>query len=428
MLPNVEYIKTLVNGLKEFVNSKIKLVRKDIDSLPQADWNQNDPTAKDYVKGRTHWTEHKEIWEELTYDNYAKAGLLRTSDVILTFKIDGIEYRDIVGVWKFSTMTFSAGNNTISLNYQEPSGFSKYSNVLFLHKFDEVHQIDEKFISIKNSNIVNGRASGSVHGSNINPTVDSGLTAEDFGDYSFSFGVGSVASDTGASAFGYYNQANGEYSHAEGKETKAEQIASHAEGWETVSSGLDSHSEGFRTTASDAASHAEGFETVASDVYSHAEGRNTVASGSFSHAQGYQSKASGSGAHAEGYATDASGEYSHAEGYGTVASGDHSHVSGSYNIKDINNEYVYIIGNGTSIVSGDRSNAYTLDWDGNAWFAGDVYVGSTSGTNKDDGSKKLATEAYVDERACVLTSSTPGSTKKFKITVDDSGTITTMEV
>lgn len=36
-----------------------------------------------------------------------------------------------------------------------------------------------------------------------------------------------------------------------------------------------------------------------------------------------------------------------------------------------------------------RSNAHTLDWSGNAWFAGDVYTGSTSGTNKDDGSVKL---------------------------------------
>ena len=33
---------------------------------------------------------------------------------------------------------------------------------------------------------------------------------------------------------------------------------------------------------------------------------------------------------------------------------------------------------------------------GDAWFAGDVYVGSTSGTNKDEGSKKLATEEYVN--------------------------------
>lgn len=58
MLPNIEYIKTLVNGLKEFVNNKIKLVRKDIDSLPQADWNQNDPTVKDYIKNRTHYVEN----------------------------------------------------------------------------------------------------------------------------------------------------------------------------------------------------------------------------------------------------------------------------------------------------------------------------------------------------------------------------------
>ena len=52
MFPNVEYIKTLVNGLKEFVNSKIK-------SLPQSNWDQNDPTAKDYVKNRTHWVENR---------------------------------------------------------------------------------------------------------------------------------------------------------------------------------------------------------------------------------------------------------------------------------------------------------------------------------------------------------------------------------
>lgn len=59
MFPNVEYIKTIVNGLKAFVNSKIKSVRKDIDNLPQADWNQNDPAAKDYVKNRTHYVERR---------------------------------------------------------------------------------------------------------------------------------------------------------------------------------------------------------------------------------------------------------------------------------------------------------------------------------------------------------------------------------
>ena len=52
-------------------------------------------------------------------------------------------------------------------------------------------------------------------------------------------------------------------------------------------------------------------------------------------------------------------------------------------------DYAHILGNGTS--NSKRSNAHTIDWSGNAWFQGDVYVGSTSGTNKDSGSKKLAT-------------------------------------
>jgi hypothetical protein len=66
-------------------------------------------------------------------------------------------------------------------------------------------------------------------------------------------------------------------------------------------------------------------------------------------------------------------------------------VQGKYNITDATS--AHIVGNGNSSI---RSNAHTLDWNGNAWFSGDVYIKSTSGTNKDAGSKKLATEEYVD--------------------------------
>ena len=102
----------------------------------------------------------------------------------------------------------------------------------------------------------------------------------------------------------------------------------------------------------------------------------------------------GSHAMAEGQGTAASGIASHAEGQGTKASSDSQHAQGKYNIEDTNNIYADIIGNGSSNTK--RSNAHTVDWDGNAWYAGDVYVGSTSGTNKDEGSKKLATEDYVN--------------------------------
>lgn len=116
--------------------------------------------------------------------------------------------------------------------------------------------------------------------------------------------------------------------------------------------------------------------------------------GDYSFAEGYNNEASGNYSHAEGFETTASSDYSHAEGMGTKAASFNQHVQGTYNIVDA--AYADIIGNG----AGDayRSNAATVDWSGNTWYAGDVYVGSTSGTNKDEGSKKLATEEYVDSK------------------------------
>ena len=41
---------------------------------------------------------------------------------------------------------------------------------------------------------------------------------------------------------------------------------------------------------------------------------------------------------------------------------------------------------------------------------------------------QIATKKYVDDKECILKSTTPGSTKKFKITVDDSGTLKATEI
>lgn len=128
--------------------------------------------------------------------------------------------------------------------------------------------------------------------------------------------------------------------------------------------------------------------------YAWAEGKNTIASGNKSHAEGVNTTASGDYSHTEGLSTTASGDYSHAEGIGTTAQGASQHVQGKNNIADTTS--AHIVGNGGSY--SNKSNAHTLDWSGNAWFAGDVYTGSTSGTNKDAGSKVLATKEYVDSK------------------------------
>lgn len=99
--------------------------------------------------------------------------------------------------------------------------------------------------------------------------------------------------------------------------------------------------------------------------HSFAEGDGT-ASGSYSHAEGANSTASGNGSHAEGI-SEASGLYSHAEGI-TTAHGDYQHTEGRYNLDDEEGTYAHIVGNGTSKYQ--KSNAYTLDWDGNGEYAG----------------------------------------------------------
>lgn len=139
--------------------------------------------------------------------------------------------------------------------------------------------------------------------------------------------------------------------------------------------------EGKENTASGSYAHAEGNGTTASSPYSHAEGLNTTASGNLgSHAEGHGATASGQAAHAEGLNTIASGHYSHAEGSGTIASGGSQHVEGTYNIEHKGFRILHVVGNGNSDT--DRSDAHTLDWKGNAWFAGNVYVG---GSGQDDG-------------------------------------------
>lgn len=143
-------------------------------------------------------------------------------------------------------------------------------------------------------------------------------------------------------------------------------------------------------------SHAEGNLAEAHGFYSHAEGCSTYTSGDCAHAEGYGTAALGEAAHAEGASARAESDYSHAEGNGTKALSTCQHAQGRYNAEDAGGTYAHIVGNGTS--GNNRSNAHTLDWDGNGWYAGTLYVG---GTSQADGAE-VATKAYVDEMLGVI--------------------------
>ena len=253
----------------------------------------------------------------------------------------------------------------------------------------------------------------------IKNSLTVGTRIGDIGIYSVAEGDENEASGNYSHAEGDWTVASGNYSHAEGEETTASGNCSHAEGSYTTASGECSHAEGeasnlatdiiqdlSSSTSNDdiltawnensfslakgEASHVEGKDNLALGDFSHAEGNNTTASGVVSHAEGESTIASGMISHAEGFNTRAGGNSSHAEGFKTIASSESQHVQGKLNIEDTENKYAHIVGNGTSDTA--RSNAHTLDWQGNAWYQGKL---TQDGTPTED--KDLVTKKYVDD-------------------------------
>lgn len=200
------------------------------------------------------------------------------------------------------------------------------------------------------------------------------------------------------------NIPTGGYSLSEGHTTHAQGMCSHAEGYNTRASGKYSHAEGQGSIAAHDC-HAEGYCTKALGLHAHSQGNQTIAQGDTAHAEGEVTRAIGNCSHAEGKSTQALGYASHAQGNGSIASGNAASaageftyatstaqfVHGRYNVVDENGSagnYAHIVGGGTSNAS--RKNIYTLDWNGNAVFAGTVTnaQGKTLTTHDFTGSHK----------------------------------------
>lgn len=219
------------------------------------------------------------------------------------------------------------------------------------------------------------------------------------GECSHSEGYGGIASGDCSHIEGAAENASGHYSHAEGYHTNATAIGSHAEGNMSEATAKYAHAEGSETHATGVYSHAEGEKTRAKGYAAHTEGHETEAWEMCAHSEGYYSRAEEKYSHAEGKHTRAVGECSHSEGSYTWAMSKNQHVEGRYNLTDNKETYAHIVGNGDDT---QRSNAHTLDWSGNAWYAG-----------------------YVEATSIILKS--PNGTR-FKITVNDNGALSTAKV
>ncbi len=64
-------------------------------------------------------------------------------------------------------------------------------------------------------------------------------------------------------------------------------------------------------------------------------------------------------------------------------------MQGYFNQADNSSAYAHIIGHGSA--ENARANLHTVDWNGNAWFAGEVRVG---GANYAGGKRLLSTDDF----------------------------------
>ena len=227
-----------------------------------------------------------------------------------------------------------------------------------------------------------------------------GAASKSSGNCSIALGVTSEASGDFSVAVGGLSKASGESSIAVGGRAKASGTSSVALGGRSEASGNYALTSGFSTEASGYAACAMGGHTKAAGNYSFASGSNVEAIGKFSFAggtsanqdnittaNGDESFAFGISCIANANASMSVGQFtktqavmSQAFGDFTTANGRCQHVTGRYNVIDESpidtshgngaRKYLNIVGNGTT--ENSRSNAYTLDWDGNAWYQGKV--------------------------------------------------------
>lgn len=414
--PNNETLMAVIDAIDKTKANK--------DEIIQADWNQTDENKLDYIKNKPFGAEIGKIYlieeQTVTLDSNGRGNCIPIDNFWeYVYPFLGSAYEVEFDGEVYTGTIYEDGDMCVRTDFTTSSGVEVYmydgssidsssalagDHTIKLSVIGEnVTQIDDKYINFPVKS-VNGKT-GIVW---LNPNDIGAANVHDLklkmdkenptgtGSFSLNRKAGSTKGQY-SFAEGYNTTASGKNSHAEGEITTASYNSSHAEGYNTTASGYASHAEGDSTKASSSNSHAEGYKTEASNYASHAEGYKTKSSGRGAHAEGYVPDggtgetitvdgksynkftllAEGTGSHAEGCATIAYGDYSHTQGQYTFAYGECSNVQGKYNVIDTENKYAHIVGNGNTSTA-TRSNAHTLDWNGNAWYQGTIKLGGTS--------------------------------------------------
>lgn len=337
----------------------------------EKDWNENDPTKPGYVKNRPFYVVQKEEilgnTEEDYYNACVAAEGTTIAEIIRCIVIDGVRYENVKPLYSSSTIAYSIGGHTLKVDRRYGGiSLNPAADYYFIKITEEWQKLNYKFLP--NSNLVNGNARGSMR------SIVSTEESDDYqlGDYSIDFSAFGKVFSSYSVLFGMWNEIRGTCSMACGN-------GNSVEGMESFACGRGNSCTG---------------------PYSFCCGSNNTANGVSSVACGTLNESLGRSALAIGENNSVLHDYSVALGYRLITGNAFQTVVGKCNVEDSN--ALFIVGNGYtrsngSVITKYDKNAMSVSVTGDAWFAGDVYVHSTSGTNKDDGSVKLATEDQLTD-------------------------------
>lgn len=437
---SAKFIDNTNEGNYAFVEGKANVIDPDI--LPVANPPLNFAHAEGYGNMVYNQGGHAEGYENIVWGHWGHAeGHNNRTGGVETYAVPGNTSSEMTPPSSTNSYDHAEGNsNVASGGSSHAEGYGTKATASCAHSEG----------SGTTASGYQSHAEGSTTTASEQCAHAEGYGAIASGTYSHAEGYMTEATDTCTHAEGNDTEASGSNSHAEGFQSVASGSMSHAEGSSTASNAY-AHSEGSGTTASAAMSHAEGNGTTASGSSSHAEGNGTWAKNAGSHAEGSNTQSEGASAHAEGDHTNAEGPASHAEGYysqvlssstfissASSSEGTASYAGGYYNFvkwaasfahgiqnkidivasssdpnynpnrtvsglvpkfvigrynaweyEDFQN-VAFAIGNGTTDQL--RSNAFVVDYSGNATLAGTLTVAADPTSNYE-----VATKHYVDD-------------------------------
>ncbi len=228
-------------------------------------------------------------------------------------------------------------------NYATTADLQNYATTVDLANKQDILTAGTN-ITIEN-NVISASGGGDNFLTKVDPT----------GSGKFTFGTSAYAGQSDTISLGYQTSAL---------------YNSQAFGFQT-SANMHSMAIGEHTTAYNS-SFAAGSYTKASGDSACAIGAYSEATGACSFSGGDSSTAAGARSIAFGQFCKAASSCSGAFGYKTTANSLGQFVVGRANVTDTN--LAFIVGNGTTAYNTRKSNAFTVDWNGNAVVAGDLTV------------------------------------------------------